>query len=228
MGGGTTQTAEVARPRKLDDGSDYTKAEKRAAREHAAKEFEGKKKVTARQAAPVMAKYLIDTYPPMATDYTTKTALTKACEEWWNKPSLIEDEVAQEARHALVNPTLEYDEEHGDLHFIAKPTKKKTAWSLPKAQANRLCEDTIRLHLTALGEHSAEVESQQGWSPFYITAAYTKAVGSYVGGGTTDHFTIQLAVNYNENHISYHGYPDEKTEGHPLGCSFNKTDREKF
>lgn len=220
---------------KLPDGSDYTNAEKREAIADVQGTTKSKKTLKAKDAAAAMAEYLLTNYPPIATNYKNKAALVRACTEWWNKPSLVAEPKAAEApRHALVEPRLEYDAEHGDLHFIAKPTDKKSAWSLEKGEANQLVEDTIRQHLRALGEHSAGHEDRNGWSAFYITAQHDEPVGTYVGeskrGGypTTDHFTIQLQVNYRANEISYHGFPDERIEGQPLGCSINKTDKTKL
>lgn len=218
--------------RKTPDNSDYTKAEKRAAIAHA-KDAVTKKKPKDGDYGAAMAAFLVATYPPIATDYTLKT-LEKACVQWWKKPSLVDDEApAAEARRALAGPTLVYDAAHGDYHFIAKPTTKKSAWSLEKDAANQLVQTEIRKHLKALGEHSAGHEDRDGWSAFYITAQHNKAVGTYYVKGerdspSTDHFTIQLQVHYGRNEISYHGFPDERIEGHALGCSINKTDAVKL
>jgi len=228
----TSQVAADVVQTVTEDGTDYTNAEKREAIEHA------RQKVTKKNAkdsdyAKAMVDYLTLT-EGQATRYKDNAALQKACKDWWNRPSQVEEPVAAaQPRGALENPRIEYDEGHGDLHFIPKPNKKKSAWDLEKADAQNLMVTEIQKHLTALGVHSAEHE-RDGWSAFYITAQHESKVGSYVGPlelkkfPTTNYFTIQVQVNYNENLISYHGFPDEKIEGFPLGCSFNKNDRVKL
>lgn len=107
--------------------------------------------------------------------------------------------------------TLEYDDEHGKLHFIAKPTQKKTAWDLSKGTANALCENAIKQHMDTLLAGSAD----KGWTVWYITEDNGKDVGRYHKSGErnglpTSQFSIQLQVSKEDKHISYHGYPDEK------------------
>jgi hypothetical protein len=219
---------------KLDDDSDYTNTEKRAAIADAGKTVK-KKKAKDTDYADAMATFLETNYPPRATGYKNSAALKVACKQWWNKPSLVDDALPLgPARTKLAGPTIEYDAEHGDLHFGANPTSNKSAWTLSQADANALCEARIREHLGALGAHSGGHEDSDGWSAFYITAAHGKAVGVYAGDKkgnkwpSTTHYSIQLQVNYAENLISYHGFPDERIEGHALGCSINKTDNKKL
>lgn len=143
----------------------------------------------------------------------------------------------EEKREALDSPDIVYGAEHGDLHFGGNPTPKKSKWSLEKEASLTLMEDEINKYLEVLGKHSGSNENDKGWSPFYITAQHESSCGAYFvpknerkqnNFPTTDHFTIQLQVNYKQNSISYHGFPDEKIEGHALGCSINKTDKNKL
>ena len=211
--------------RKNAEGTDYLNAEKREAIEHAKKTLtKGKKTPKPKDAAEAMADFLVKPNETIATNYKDKKVLAKACLEWWNKPSLVEDPVALAERRALVDPRLEYDREHGKYHFQKVATAKKSAWSLSEVGANALVVAAIRKHLKALGEHSSDYENQQGWSAFYIVDGGQDVIGSYAGngGGTTKYFTIQLQVNYEENLISYHGYPDEEVGAGEVGCSFKK------
>lgn len=213
-------------------GADYTLSEKRNAITHAT-DNPPKAKPKPKDSAQVMATYLIGSCGGLATDYRNKGALEKACVLWWNRPSLVDEPVVVAARAALVAPTITYDSEHGDLHFIANPTDTKSAWTLDKTAATAAMEAEIRRHLSALGVNSAKNENG-GWSAFYITAQHGSVVGAYTGEKkknqwpTTDHYTMQVQVNYAENKISYHGFPDERIEGHTLGCSINKTDATKL
>lgn len=222
--------------RQTADGTDYTNEEKRNAIA-AAKASVTKKKAKDTDYASAMADYLIGSCGGLATNFKTKVVLERSCKDWWNKPSLVDEpKVIGPARVALVDPTIEYGAEHGDLHFIGDPTDKKSAWDLDKGTALALMEAEIRSHLGPLGPlgpHSGH-ENRDGWAPFYITAQYSGPVGRYKGPKvknkypSTDHFTIQLQVNYNANMISYHGFPDERIEGKALGLSINKTDSAKL
>ena len=224
----------VVLQRQTDDGTDYKLPEKRQAIEHA-RENVTKKKAKDTEYAAAMAAYLVDQCGGLATNFKSKALLEKACKDWWNKPSMVDEPAAVgPPRVGLAGTTITYGATHGDLHFINDPTDKKSAWDLGKQAALTLMETEITSHLDALGRNSAGHENKDGWAPFYITAQHSGPVGRYKGPKvkgkypSTDHFSIQLQVNYNDNSVSYHGFPDEKIEGHALGLSINKTDAKKL
>ena len=156
--------------------------------------------------------------------YKSLNALTWACQEWFNKPSSFEEKTEQAARNALANPTITYGAEHGDLHFISKPTDNKSAWTLGKSAALTLMETEIRKWLGPLGTQSGNGEKRDGWTTFYVSGEHTANVGVYKVKGervnpATKYFSMQVQVHYENNQIDYHGYPDEKMEGNAkLGC----------
>lgn len=210
------------------DGTDYTPQEIGAAAAYASENVT-KKKAKDTDFASAMADHLLEI--GQATNYKNRAQLEKACKNWFNKPSSYGVAAEPEAREKLDEPTIEYEAEHGDRHFINKPIRTKAAWTIEKGIALVLMEAAIREHLKALGENSATGESRDGWSTFYITVDHGAKTGVYWVEKseriknqfpTTNFFTIQLQVNYATNMISYHGYPDQSMKGRPTGCSKTK------
>jgi hypothetical protein len=117
-------------------------------------------------------------------------------------------------------PKLSYGALHGDLHFGGDPTAQKSKWTIGKVAAITLMETLIGTYMRRL-----RVESRKdGWDAWYLGGQHGAAVGNYAKGGTrggvpTDLFSVQAQVNWLENEISYHGYPDEKLKRPGAGKS---------
>jgi hypothetical protein len=206
--------------------ADYTHEEIRAAIEDARAKVT-KKKPKDTDYGKAMAAYLQANCDGLATAYKSVAVLEKACTGWWNRPSEVAAPVVVAPRNPLVDPTITFDTGHGDLHFVGNPTDKKSKWSLSKTDAMALMEATIGLYLDVLGVNSATSAA------FYVTAQHSATVGSYFpkvknSYPTTDHYTMQVQVDYANNAITYHGFPDERIVGFALGCSINKTDANKL
>jgi hypothetical protein len=202
----------------------YTPTEISAAISDAKPRIEKLKKKQDDAAAGHMATYLNNLRTFDKAGYKSLNALTAACKGWYNKPSSFVVKQEQAPRNPLANPDLIYGATHGDLHFIKTPTDKKSAWTLEKSAALSLMEAELRKHLGPLGTHSADGESDQGWTTFYVSGQHGGAVGLYKVTGervhpSTTYFSMQVQVHYADNIVSYHGYPDEKMEGNAtLGC----------
>jgi hypothetical protein len=222
--GGSGGTKKATKAVVADDAEPYTAKEIGEAVEYAKPFIVKVKKKRGEAASGHMATYLNKLRPFNEAGYPSLNALTWACQEWFDKPSTFEEKQAKVARNPLINPTITYGATHGDLHFIDKPTTKKSAWTLGKSAALSLMEAEIRKFLGPLGTHSDKEESSQGWSTFYVSGQHTTHVGAYKETGkrvdpTTAYFSMQVQVKYADNEISYHGYPDEKMEGNAkLGC----------
>ncbi|MGH2633135.1 MAG: hypothetical protein ACRDG3_06975, partial [Tepidiformaceae bacterium] len=76
--------------RQTDDGTDYKLSEKRAAIDHAREEVT-KKKAKDTEYAAAMATYLVDECGGLAKNFKSKALLEKACKDWWNKPSMVDE-----------------------------------------------------------------------------------------------------------------------------------------
>lgn len=222
--GGSGGTKKATKVEVEEDVEPYTAEEITKAVNHAKPQVEKLKKKQAEAASGYMAAYLNEIRPFNEAGYKSLKALTWACQDWFNKPSSFAVKEVEAARNPLVRPTITYGAEHGDLHFISKPTESKSAWTLGKSAALTLMETEIGKWLGPLGTHSATGESRDGWTTFYVSGQHTANVGVYKVSRqretpSTTYFSMQVQVNYAENTISYHGYPDEKMEGNAkLGC----------
>lgn len=119
-------------------------------------------------------------------------------------------------------PALVFGAEHGDLHFGGDPTEQKSKWSLPKPAAIQLMATEIGPHLVRMRRESRIA----GWESWYVGGQAPGNIGQYYvrgvrGGESTRMFTIQAQVNWLENEISYHGFPDERLLREGLGKTRN-------
>jgi len=120
-------------------------------------------------------------------------------------------------------PTMTYDAEHGDYHYGGDPTESKTKWSISKAASNTRVENAITAHLPRLRREA----KLTGWDPWLIAVTAEVTIGRYYkkgvrGGEETDTFCVQLQVNWLENDISYHGFPDQRILRTGLGRTRNE------
>lgn len=119
-------------------------------------------------------------------------------------------------------PRLEYGADHGNYHFGGDPTAQKSKWTLPKAAALQLMEAEISKHFVRMRSESRT----NGWEGWYVGGQAPGNIGMYAvdgkrGGAPTTMFTIQAQVNWFENVISYHGFPDERLMRVGLGKERN-------
>ncbi len=119
-------------------------------------------------------------------------------------------------------PNFVFGDGHGDLHFNGDPTDDKSKWSLLKAAAKLLMEAEITKHLPRMRRESRIA----GWEPWYVGGQANANIGRYYiqgqrGGGQTNMFTIQAQVNWLENEINYHGFPDQRLLRTGLGKARN-------
>ena len=117
-------------------------------------------------------------------------------------------------------PIYQFDDDHGGLHFINKPTDKKSAWDLTKANAQTLMTTEMNKHLSKMFQGSS-VTAAAPWTAWYVCGVHGANVGRYKDdtreGADTKMFTIQAQINVRENVVTYHGFPDERVVKYGIG-----------
>jgi len=114
---------------------------------------------------------------------------------------------------------ITYGAVHGDLHFIAKPTKNKSAWSISKANALLMMRTAITNRMADIVAAATLVAPRAlAW---ILVADATGKIGSSVDTASISRYQIQLQADHTGRSISFHGFPDDQALHTGLGHGRN-------